>query len=235
VKPASNVRRPRIEAVILAGGLSKRMGTDKSRLKLNGRSVLSLIRSTVTTLGLPVRVNRKDAVARCGPLGGIVTALRTSKTDAVLFLACDMPLVSTALLRRLLRISRGGTRAALVLHRLQLGFPLLLPTSVRPDVESQIARGLLSIRELAHCLGAVTLEVPTASGELMNINTPEEKLQAERTLKRIAEKAKNRRRHLSRRQAPRMVHGHDKPADFTPAGGLSHRLNRKRGRHSTAR
>ncbi|MBI3255114.1 MAG: NTP transferase domain-containing protein, partial [Nitrosarchaeum sp.] len=34
-------------------------------------------------------------VPRCGPLGGILTGLRSAKTEAVLFLACDMPLITT--------------------------------------------------------------------------------------------------------------------------------------------
>ena len=69
------------------------MGRDKSRLKLGRRTMLGHIRAEAKTLGLPVRVIRRDLVPRCGPLGGIFTALKTTSADGVLFLACDMPFI----------------------------------------------------------------------------------------------------------------------------------------------
>ena len=88
-----------LEVCILAGGLSSRMGRDKARLRLNGRTLLAQVRDAAQTLGCPVRVIRRDLVTRCGPLGGVFTALKTSRAEAVLFLACDMPFVSPELLR----------------------------------------------------------------------------------------------------------------------------------------
>src|SRR5437867_5654697 len=82
---------------ILAGGLSQRMGRDKSRLRLGSKTLLRLIRIEAGELGLPLRVIRRDLIPRCGPLGGVYTALKTSKAEAELFLACDMPFVSAGL------------------------------------------------------------------------------------------------------------------------------------------
>src|SRR5262245_50591350 len=97
---------------ILAGGLSSRMGRDKASLRLGRRTLLGHIRAIASGLGLPVRVLRDDAVPRCGPLGGLYTALQSGTHEAELFLACDMPLVSRELLEKLLRIS-SRTNAAL--------------------------------------------------------------------------------------------------------------------------
>src|SRR2546430_17716334 len=91
--------QPSIEICLLAGGQSRRMGRDKSRLKLGRRTLLGHIRAEAKTLGLPVRVIRRDLVPRCGPLGGIYTALKSTRADGVLFLACDMPFVRAALLK----------------------------------------------------------------------------------------------------------------------------------------
>src|SRR5262245_26747021 len=94
---AQMAQRSNLEICILAGGLSKRMGRNKSRLSLGNITMLGHIRKTAEATGLPVRVIRRDCVPKCGPLGGIYTALKTTEADAILFLACDMPLVTTEL------------------------------------------------------------------------------------------------------------------------------------------
>lgn len=136
------------EICLLAGGLSTRMGRDKARLRLGRRTLLGHVRAAARATGRPVRLIRRDLVARCGPLGGIYTALKTSRADAVLFLACDMPFVSAELLQKLLRraprsraVFTGGTDRA--------GFPFLLRRATLPVVESQLAAQKFSIQSLA--------------------------------------------------------------------------------------
>lgn len=92
-----------VEICILAGGLSSRMGRDKSRVRLGRRTMLGHVRATAAQLHLPVRVLRRDAVPRCGPLGGIYTALSRSRADAILFLACDMPFITHDFLNQMLK------------------------------------------------------------------------------------------------------------------------------------
>ena len=167
------------EVVILAGGLSTRMGADKSRVYLQGRSMLSRIRSTASQLNFPIRVIRKDAVPRCGPLGGIMTALLTTRAEAVLFLACDMPLISTSLLTRLLKASRRGACPVFTVQQKRIGFPLVLPRARLPCVDAQIARRTFSVQGLAKALKAKTLRVASTTKELLNVNTPAEKIEAQ--------------------------------------------------------
>lgn len=161
------------EVCILAGGLSIRMRRDKSRLRLNRRTMLGAIRATAKQLNLPVRVIRRDLKPRCGPLGGIYTALKTTRAEAVLFLACDMPFVSAVLLQRVLENFRPGQSALFVRDGDRVGFPFLLRRSVLPVVINQLARAEFSLQKLATILKAKTIRVPRAmSGELFNINTP---------------------------------------------------------------
>src|SRR5580765_479919 len=112
MSPPVNMRR--FEICILAGGLSSRMGQDKSRLRLGGRTLLARIRATAKTIGLPHRIIRRDLVTQCGPLGGLFTALVTSRADAILFLSCDMPFVSAGLLEMLVRKAKRNGNAAFV-------------------------------------------------------------------------------------------------------------------------
>lgn len=180
--------RPRFEVCILAGGLSTRMGCEKSRLKLGGTTMLVRIRSTANEFSAAhsfssrVRVIRKDRVRRCGPLGGILTGLHGSKGPAVLFLACDMPLISTGLLKRVMRASRGGERAAFISQNDRLGFPCLFPRDALATVEEQIAIGEFSLHALAKRLGAKRLKISPRNRELLNVNTPRDLEKAEEFL-----------------------------------------------------
>ena len=56
------------EVCILAGGLSTRMGRDKSSLRLRGKTLLEHVQRLARTVDLPVRVIRRELLPRCGPL-----------------------------------------------------------------------------------------------------------------------------------------------------------------------
>src|SRR3989442_2366376 len=113
-KSISPVNMRHFEICILAGGLSSRMGRNKSRLRLGGRTLLAHIHATAKTIGLPLRIIRRDLVVHCGPLGGLYSALVTSRADATLFLACDMPFVSAGLLEMLVRKAEHNENALFV-------------------------------------------------------------------------------------------------------------------------
>lgn len=95
-----------ITTIILAGGLSKRMGTDKALLELDGQTLLEraielckpfsselLISSNHqahTTFGYPVI---EDEIKDCGPIGGIYSCLKHSSNDWNLVLSVDTPFI----------------------------------------------------------------------------------------------------------------------------------------------
>ena len=151
------------------------MGRDKARLRLGRRTLLGHVRALAGELGLPVRVIRRDLVARCGPLGGIYTALKTSRTDAVLFLSCDMPFVSAGLVERLLARRTARPAAIFVETAGIVGFPILLPRAALPAVEAQMTAQRFSLQALATALRARRLKLgPAQAAQLFNVNTPED-------------------------------------------------------------
>jgi molybdopterin-guanine dinucleotide biosynthesis protein A len=167
--------RSLIEICILAGGLSRRMGHDKSRLKLGGSTMLAHIRATAKALGLPVRVIRRDVVARCGPMGGVYTALKTTRADTVLFLACDMPFISDKLLHAVLKHFGRKDTALFARFQGKPGFPFVLDRTALTIVSHQIRSGSFSLRELSLRLKARLFTPPARLlRQLRNINTPEE-------------------------------------------------------------
>ena len=158
------------------------MGRDKARLRLGGRTMLFLVRAVAADTSHRVRVIRRDAVPRCGPLGGILTGLRSAKAEAVLFLACDMPLVTVALLRKVIRASGDNFRAVFSSQSGRVGFPLLLPAKALEAVQAQITAGHFSLQRLGAVLRARELRV--GSRQLCNVNTPEDVRLATRLLAR---------------------------------------------------
>jgi molybdenum cofactor guanylyltransferase len=115
----NNIYDPRrdITAIILAGGASSRMGTDKALLTWKERPfvehIVACLRAQVdriaintntpadfTQFGLPLIADA--TIERCGPLAGIAAALHDSSTALTLIVPCDNPLLSPQLLARLL-------------------------------------------------------------------------------------------------------------------------------------
>ena len=164
------VQRPVIEVVILAGGLSARMGRDKARLRLGGSTLLAHVRAAASATGWPVRVVRRDLGPRSGPLGGVWTAFQRSRAGRLVFLPCDLPFVTAELIRR---VGQGKGRAVFTVSEGGFGFPFALARACLPQVERQLVAGDFSLQRLAAGLKARTLRLrPAQQRELVNVNTP---------------------------------------------------------------
>ena len=169
-------RRPKletaVEVIILAGGLSSRMGRDKARLRLRGRTLLAWVRAAARATGWPVRVIRRDLVPRCGPLGGVWTAFQRSRAQRLVFLSCDMPFVTPELIRA---VAERKGRGVFTVTADGAGFPFALDRDALPHIEQALAEKRFSLQALATRLRARRLRLPAArQAELRNLNTPED-------------------------------------------------------------
>ena len=158
-----------IEAVILAGGQSRRMGEDKARLRVGRRSMLGHARALAADLGLACRVVRVDRHAGNGPLGGVETALRRARAASVLFLSCVMPFLTVALVERLLEVEHSAVFAE---SKKMAGFPFCLSKGVLPFVEECLETGKLSVQDFARRHGCHVIIPRCDWPQLANINTP---------------------------------------------------------------
>jgi molybdopterin-guanine dinucleotide biosynthesis protein A len=100
---------------VLAGGQSRRMGTDKARLELSGIPMALLVADEISKvccrvslvgeperyagLGLPVIPDRFPGA---GPLAGIEAALSATESEWNLIVACDMPALDSVALSELI-------------------------------------------------------------------------------------------------------------------------------------
>ncbi len=182
-----------VEAFILAGGRSSRMGRDKSRLRLGNRSLIGWIRLACGEAGLAVRTIRRDVIPSCGPLSGIVTALRKTRAPWVVILSCDMPFVPASHLSRLVESAHRHQASVFTTTDLGPGFPAILRLSDLPAVERQIAASRFSLQRLAVVLRSRMLRAPSrAAFAFLNLNTPEEWREARERWRRRSAQAGGR-------------------------------------------
>ena len=108
--------------IILCGGKSERMGTDKSFLKINDipiiermysllsynfKEILLISNEPAKYLYLTEKVY-KDIYPGLGPLSGIHSGLKNSKSHESFIISCDMPFVTTDVIELLLSRKSGA-------------------------------------------------------------------------------------------------------------------------------
>ncbi len=190
---------PRVTGIVLAGGRSRRMGSDKAALLFGGRP---LLQRTVAALAevadevvvvlapgrklpplecpRPVRV-AADPVEGEGPLVGIAAGLRAASAPVALVVAVDMPFLRPALLRLLAERAAAGSRCVVPIYE---GRPQPLCSAWRREalevVEAQVETGERAVMSVARTLDAERL-LPAAwraadpdGRSFVNVNTPEE-------------------------------------------------------------
>jgi len=110
---------PSLTAIILAGGKSSRMGSDKNKsmLRLNGKYLIDIVISklkrvvgdNIIIVGPPERyLSYKQVVpdlfSQKGPLVGIYSGLKASSSQYNLVVGCDMPFLEVKLLQYMTKI-----------------------------------------------------------------------------------------------------------------------------------
>src|SRR5829696_4019283 len=89
------------EAFILAGGASRRMGTDKSQLHIHGQTFTERLAETLLNVTDSVTIvghnGIPDLYPQWGALGGLHAALSACKREWAIVVACDLPFVTAEL------------------------------------------------------------------------------------------------------------------------------------------
>jgi molybdopterin-guanine dinucleotide biosynthesis protein A len=170
-----------IVGLILAGGLSSRMGEDKALLSIDGETLLERTARVLRKAGaasIAISGSRPGGVPDrwplAGPVGGIASAVATLPDAELLIVPVDMPRLDDHVLGPLLaeRSERASHWA---------GHPL--PMRLRLDeVTREVLAGLMtrpgrdcSVAALQAGVGATTLPLAGLDlARLANCNTPDE-------------------------------------------------------------
>ncbi len=177
-----------VTGIILAGGKSSRMGTDKGLMFYKGRPMIQHILDPMAKIChriLIVTSNPmygmfgfelvKDEQPDYGPVMGLLSGLRQSKTDINLVMSCDAPLVGFDLMKQLV-LATGV--ADVVAARSSVGLhPLIAVYKKRciSGLETAINEDEHRLRTVLESFHVQVFDVEKEKEELLrNMNTRED-------------------------------------------------------------
>ncbi|MDH1314723.1 molybdenum cofactor guanylyltransferase [Shewanella xiamenensis] len=183
-----------IDAVILAGGMARRMGgDDKGLVELNGKAMIEhtierikpqvkeiLInanRNQTRYAGFGFTVLSDEHTGFLGPLAGMITAMGHTQADYLLVVPCDCPLLPRDLVARLLAAIEANDAELAVASDGEREQPvvMLLKPSLRESMTAFLEAGERKIDfwYAKHRFAvAAFADQPNA---FVNVNTPEQK------------------------------------------------------------
>jgi molybdopterin-guanine dinucleotide biosynthesis protein A len=197
-----------VYALVLAGGRSSRMHTDKAALAYHGRAQLAeamrLLAPLTARAFVSVRADQSDDPLRAGfaqiidrrenlgPIAGIMAAQEAFPEAAWLVVACDLPFLDAATLAHLLG-ARDAAREASAYVSSHDGLPeplcAIYEPASRAKLAAYLAAGRQCPRKFLQSADVHLIASPDARA-LDNINTPAEYAAAMSALKTGQEPAK---------------------------------------------
>ena len=179
-----------ISAFILCGGKSSRMGTEKGLVNYNNKAFIQLVIDAIepiTTNIFLVTDNQEytdfnyplvaDIYKNKGPVGGIFSALDRSETENNLILSCDIPKISTTVIKNYLINNILDQKDVIFLSDDKNIYPLIgiYNKSVKPKFSEAISSNRIKLLSLLNELNCQVIKVnPRDFESLKNINTQDE-------------------------------------------------------------
>jgi len=182
-----------LTGIILSGGKSSRMGTVKGLAKFQGKPLISYaikaLEPIVDTIIIGANSELaykefgfdivEDELKNIGPIGGILSTLRYSKTANNIILSCDMPYVRTDLLSYLYQNGKDYD-VVVAAHGDNKLEPLcgFYSRNTIIDIEASIEEGNYKLQDFFNKVNFKALRVdsmPFYTKDLfVNINKPED-------------------------------------------------------------
>lgn len=169
-----------ISGILLTGGKSRRMGTDKASLPFGAGTLLTVQLEKFRALGITdVRISGygdgmiPDDVPGCGPLGGLAACLKRIRGGCALVLSIDVPLVPEAVLRGLIEAHTGGVT---LLRHGERSEPLIAvyDAALGETADRLLCAGKRAVWSLLDEAGCRILDTDADERCFLNCNTPED-------------------------------------------------------------
>ncbi|MBI3296770.1 MAG: molybdenum cofactor guanylyltransferase [Elusimicrobia bacterium] len=150
---------------VLAGGRSRRFGSDKAVAPWNGSTLVESVSDSLAGLfrlrlivvkapaalahlARPDRLIVPDAFAEHHALGGIYSALEAAPTERVFVCACDMPFLSPELIRTLCEASSDYDAVVAMWEGELQPLCAVYSKSCLPSIKRLVSEQRLSVRDL---------------------------------------------------------------------------------------
>ena len=187
-------RADKYSLLLLAGGKSSRMGTDKAKLLYQGKSFVENSIDKAVSLGIKEiylsghECNRddvkivKDIYLEVGPLGGFHACMSQLKTKYCLVVPVDVPQIPMEVLEQMIRfheeicLKQDEKELPLLLKHEEFMEPLIgiYPVMMAAFIEDRIKEKRLSVFRMIEAWGCRCFEADISAWQVANINTPEE-------------------------------------------------------------
>lgn len=175
-----------MEACILAGGKSTRMGTDKAQLKFQGERFIDRIYKLLSKHCKEITISANhnygieevklisDHFQNQGPLAGICETLKQSNSESVFFIPCDTPNVNDEVIYRFKSIKNTNQIVIGRFNRVLQPLIGIYPKQVYPLMENAIIQQERSVKRFLEGIPSDQLHVVDFEQDILNINHPEE-------------------------------------------------------------
>lgn len=183
-----------ISGLILAGGRSRRMGRDKAKLLLDGKSLLQwqveklqqlglgeILISAPETVSYPGIRTVQDCYSGCGPISGLHAGLSAASCRYCLVIGVDLPLIPESVLRDLCSAHECGVT---ILSHAGGEEPLLgvYDSALAPVMEEMIRQKVYKVREIKRWIPVHRWHYTGPKEVLCNCNCPSDLERARRYL-----------------------------------------------------
>lgn len=181
-----------LTAIVLCGGKSSRMGTDKGLIDIMGQPMVEHVIHHIKPLCSRILISSnlenykylgyeviEDEWQNFGPAAGILSCLNVSETNNNLVISCDLPMASTALLEKLYAYAMD---ADITVPRINTHFQPLCGfyrTSIRDSFKEYLLSGEKSMQFIIQYFNFRLVSQEMIPGinlerELQNFNSPED-------------------------------------------------------------
>jgi molybdopterin-guanine dinucleotide biosynthesis protein A len=188
--------------VVLAGGLSTRMGKDKALLTRNNINMLDYAKQLLINAGTSNIITSgnnhqvADIVDQAGPVGGIYSVIKRYRPHAILIMPVDLPLMTSEALAKLKQIGELNQSACFYEGH---NIPLYLPVNAFVEIflDKTFKNGSFKQSGKGPSLGQLLAQVPHKTLKiknktlLFNTNTPQEWQQAEQVFSKTCAQKQN--------------------------------------------
>ena len=179
-----------MSAYILCGGTNKRMQTEKGLIKYGGKTFIEWIIDAIKPITDSIFLVTKnedyqefgyplipDIHHSKGPVGGIFTALKHTTTDNNLILSCDVPNITSHVLKTYLVDKMDDSHDVIYVADENRDYPLIgiYSKQLTSEFETALNKDHLKLVRLLEKVNCNCVKTnPEAYSALQNINTKEE-------------------------------------------------------------